>query len=113
MGRATKRKTAFLILAAWALLFAFSFSERLGYCHDTDEYACQSVEQALSSPVEAAPNNSIHILNAFTAISFGAVSNLAAEIAAPPLLSFHAARIFDDPPLRHQKIFQYTSAYLI
>ncbi len=59
MNDVGRKKVVVFLFIAWVLLFAFFFTEELGYFHDTDEYANQSIEQTLSSPVLATADQNL------------------------------------------------------
>lgn len=112
MNSNMKRKTAVILLSAWALMLVFCFTERLGYFHDADEYAGQWVEETLSSPAEPSTFNFSKATETLASCGFAAV--LLICLIAPslpsgrlPLLSMRYG------PPRTSRIFQLLSTYRI
>lgn len=112
MSDRKKKTVALCIVTAWVLLFGVCFSEEFGYLQDTPENANQTVEQALSIPVDRAvyisdelpgtPPSKGFIIAALTI-------HPQAERLAFPILSISERH----GPLHGPKLFQFLSTYRI
>lgn len=102
------------LIIVWVSLWGICFSEGFDNLHDTDEFADQTIEQILSSPVDLIPSNSDEMLGMLAFVGFISIAAVVTGRLQTIQLTCHNLLIqgYCGPP-RWPRIFQFLSTYRI
>ncbi len=109
-----KITVAVCLITVWIILWGICFSEGFDNLHNTDEFADQTIEQTLSSPVDLNHGNSNELLGMLIFVGFISMVIAVTDCLQTTQLTCQTTLIsrYCGPP-GWSRIFQFLSTYRI